>query len=246
MIRTVFIIRRKIANTSLVFASLEGLRSGDGKIDGFVYSLSSSISREEEISARDAILADIDKELSLYMQDKSYIKRLLISAAVFLAVYFLCAFVIRDPIPMIDEIIAGLAAAICSWFMMKRNDSNRVIVGSDRAFYKKALDEAEFTYTSDTRDIEEYLDSLLAFDLKTLTALISNNEAPSFDFAASEELKTAFDWYIRNYNKLIIRYAREITSRSRSPIAIQKSMLKDAGIGLLDTGVLSLYLNLCC
>jgi hypothetical protein len=89
-----------------------------------------------------------------------FIPRFLICAGVFLVAYFFASFVIRDPLPMIDEIIIGLGAAAIAWFLVgrrflssraaeeKRNDLHTVIDGI-------AFDESDFI-----KKIEETLDGL--------------------------------------------------------------------------------------
>ena len=153
MIKKIFYIRRKV--NGIVAVSLDGLRRGEGEISSFVYSLSSSVSREEESTLRNAVLSDIDRELSLYIQDRSYVKRLLISAVVFLSVYFFCSFVIRDPIPMADELVAASLAAVFTWIMIRRKDYRRTLISEERKRYEKALSDADFLYESEVRYVED-------------------------------------------------------------------------------------------
>lgn len=242
MIKKVFYIRRK--ENGIVAVSLDGLKRGEGNIDGFVYSLSSSVSREEEASLRNSVLSDIDRELSLYIQERSYIKRLLVSALVFLSVYFFCSFVIRDPIPMADELIAASISAVFAWLLLRRKDYRRALVSEDRKRYEKALFDADFSYESEIRYAEEYMDGLSTYDLKTLSLLIADDEVPELDFELSEELEDAIIWHVKNDDKLIYRYAREIKEHAKNPASIQKSIIKDTSTGLLDPIFLAFYLRI--
>ncbi len=243
MIRKVFYIRRKARPEPLIIASLDGMRNGEGSADGFIYSLSSSVSAVEEANARRILLERIDRELSIYMQNRSYVRRFLISSLVFLAVYFFCSFVIRDPLPIADELIAGLAAAVFSWMIMKKRDYRSIIVSNERGQYCKALEEAEFSYESGVRDIEEYLDSLLSFGLGPLAALAANDEVPEFMYDLPDGFAEALEWHVRHDDKLVLRYADEISGHSKKPSSIQKSIIRDASTGLLDVPLLALYLK---
>ncbi len=242
MIRKIFYIRRK--GNGIVAVSLDGLRRGEWEISSFVYSLSSSVSKEEESTLRNAVLSDIDRELSLYIQDRSYVKRLLISAVVFLSVYFFCSFVIRDPIPMADELAAASIAAIFAWLLLRRKDYRRALISEERKRYEKALFDADFSYESEVRYIEEYMDGLSSYDLKTLSLLIADNEIPEIDFDISDELAEALIWHVKNDEKLIYRYSKEIEGHAKNPAAIQKSIIKDTSTGLLDPVFLAFYLRI--
>ena len=68
------------------------------------------------------LLSKGEVTVSHFLQDKHYIPRLLISAGVFLIVYLFMSLVVRDPIPMVDElIIAGLLSVLSFLGLSKRD-----------------------------------------------------------------------------------------------------------------------------
>lgn len=241
MIRHIYYIRRD--DKPLLFVNLDNLKKGEGSVDKFVYKLSSSISREEERIARDAVLSSIERDLSLYIQDKSYIKRLLLTALLFIISYFFLSFVVRDPIPMIDELIISSVVALFVWMMAKKHDYESVLVGSDRENYRRALEEAEFEYTSEVQNVEEYIAMLKGLDLKALSVLIASNDLPALD-ELSDELVSAIEYSVLHSNKLIARYSREILTSAKNPLSISKSIIKDSATGNLDPILLALYIKI--
>jgi hypothetical protein len=94
------------------------------------YSIHGRYGKEPRVESITLLRNDLyglaETALRQWVAELRFIPRFLISAAVFLAVYFFASFVIRDPLPMIDELlIAGGASAITYLLVGKRFLSSR-------------------------------------------------------------------------------------------------------------------------
>jgi hypothetical protein len=68
----------------------------------------------------------IDRGVDSWIVELKYIPRLLSSAGAFLVIYFFLSFVIRDPIPVLDELLGAAvgAAAVYLWTASRSKRSN--------------------------------------------------------------------------------------------------------------------------
>jgi hypothetical protein len=89
-----------------------------------------------------------------------FIPRFLICAGVFLVAYFFASVVIRDPLPMIDEIVIGLGAATVSWFLIGRRFLSSRAAEEKRNDLHTVIDGIAFNESDFIKKIEEILDGL--------------------------------------------------------------------------------------
>lgn len=105
---------------------------------------------------------EIDNSVNLWIQEKRYYPRLFISAIAFFIMYFFLSLVIRDPIPVVDEILGSIAFAVFSWWFFSKNDSKSAIAKKKKLEIKRQVSNAKYEELSLLNKIEEYI-----FDLKT-------------------------------------------------------------------------------
>ena len=73
---------------------------------------------------RNDLYRQVEQSVKDWTAERKFIPRFLISTSAFLVVYFLTSFVIRDPIPMVDELLLGLAAAVVVYLVLMKRDSD--------------------------------------------------------------------------------------------------------------------------
>src|SRR5690554_154615 len=83
---------------------------------------STGLTAKEHDDALYSLYEEIDKGVDLWILEARYVPRLLISALVFLFLYFFFSLAVRDPIPVIDEFLIGFAGALFTWKGMSKRD----------------------------------------------------------------------------------------------------------------------------
>jgi hypothetical protein len=131
----------------------------------------------------------IDRAVDAWVQELKYIPRLINSAVAFLLLYFFFSFVIRDPLPMVDEILlaSGGAVAVYLWTAAKNRKSE--IANKRRIELKMNADRAELVTDSTAQDMEKRLQELEQTDLLSLceTAAGIGETLPSLDIGEHQE-----------------------------------------------------------
>jgi len=99
----------------------------------------------------------VEAAVKNWIFDKRFISKFLISTGVFLVTYFFFSYVVRDPIPMIDETVLGLGAGIFSYIMLGRKDMNSDGAMKKRVELRSKVDRIEFTESDFLKKVETIL-----------------------------------------------------------------------------------------
>ncbi|HUV08976.1 MAG TPA: hypothetical protein VMX75_14685 [Spirochaetia bacterium] len=132
---------------------------------------------EPRVEALTLLKNDFYRTIELFVRnwvfDVRFIPKFLISAAVFLVVYFFLSFVIRDPLPFVDEIVGSIVAAFVTYFLMGRRDIRSDMASRKRLDLRTAADricfqESEFVMTlekalheNESGDVEKVVQKIL-------------------------------------------------------------------------------------
>lgn len=207
------------------------------------YILSSMITLDEENEIAKRVQKGIDKRIDYWIQEKRYVKRLIICALVFLIVYFLCSLVIRDPLPLVDEIIVSLAFSVLAWIMISKRDLQAKEARSLKERWKDNILASELTYTSFIDDIEEYFRKIEDISFKELPYMLLDDSLPLYDGEIDAGFISALDSYLDNSKKLEKRYIMQLNGGKSNPRKIAKSLLQDYSTGNLDLYFLAFYIG---
>ena len=99
----------------------------------------------------------IEETVKSWVSEIRFIPKFLISAGIFLVAYLFFSLVIRDPLPMIDEILIGFGAAIFTYVMMGRRDQRSNLSLKKRMELRTRVDRIVFNESSFVKKIEEIL-----------------------------------------------------------------------------------------
>ena len=125
-------------------------------------------------TARKVCYREIDDSMDTYINDVRYYPRLFASAAVFVVLYFFFTFVVRDPIPIIPEVIGSSIGAGWMWNYMKKHDSKSEVVEKHRLELKQMAGECTFVEDPSLVTFEVYLDNARQIDLVLLCDQLCN------------------------------------------------------------------------
>ena len=114
----------------------------------------------------------VEDSVNSWIIESRFIPRFLISAAVFLFAYFFFSFVIRDPVPVIDEIILGVISAVICYVLLGRKYKRTGAASKLRAHYRDIVDRIVFSQSSFIIALESFL---VHIDGKNIEDIIQNS-----------------------------------------------------------------------
>lgn len=95
-----------------------------------------------------------------WVAEKKFIPHFLLAAGLFLVTYFLFSFAIRDPLPMVDEVIIALAASIGLYVFLARRDNNSDLAARKRVDVRNKIDQIRFTEDELVKEVEDFLKNM--------------------------------------------------------------------------------------
>ena len=109
----------------------------------------------------------IEQEVRAWVSDARFIPKFLVSAGVFLLSYLFLSFVVRDPVPVIDELAISLGVSILTFILVGRKAMQSEVALKRRLAERSRVDSIVFTES--------------AFVLRTEAALLERETAGPAD-----------------------------------------------------------------
>jgi hypothetical protein len=106
---------------------------------------------------RNELYRQVESGVKSWLSDARFVPKFLIASAVFVVAYFFMSFVARDPLPVIDEIAIGLAAAVVVFFLLGRRDMNSKVATKKRLDLRVIVDRITFRESEFVKQVEEAL-----------------------------------------------------------------------------------------
>jgi len=169
---------------------------------------------DEKLRTHYVLYSLVDDAVTDWIQELKYIPRLLWSALVFILVYFFTSFVIRDFIPLIDEIlISGTAAVFMYGWVASRNRKSD-IASKRRIELKKLVDEGKQAVEPALVPVEEALAIYDEMPLISLADTVTGREPDAVRLNRNRTTETLLDYLELQLftNKKQRKYIRRILS----------------------------------
>ncbi len=99
----------------------------------------------------------IEAGVRLWMNDVRFIPKFLLSTGAFLVTYLFMSYVVRDPVPVIDELVVGLAAGVTSYLLLGRRDMASTAATRKRLDLRVKVDRVVFRESGFVRRVETEL-----------------------------------------------------------------------------------------
>lgn len=131
---------------------------------------------------RNELYRRIDADVRTWIGEQRFIPRFLISAAAFLISFLFMSLVIRDPIPIVDELLISLAIATVVFIAVGKRFVQSEPAGKRRIMLRSKVDGIVFTESPFVREVETILHRMEGHDM---TSLMDKNssEAGKEEFA---------------------------------------------------------------
>lgn len=142
---------------------------------------------------RNQMYRRIEEDVRDWMAEKRFMPRFLSGAGVFLFTYLLLSLVVRDPIPMVDELLAALAASIGTYFLIGRRDLRSEEASKRRIALRNKVDAAVFSPSPFVKAVEESLQSYDNSSRQELIERLNSAKAEPFWAEHGEEATRFFD-----------------------------------------------------
>lgn len=99
----------------------------------------------------------VETEVKRWVADARFIPRFILSAAMFLVSYLFLSFVVRDPLPILDEAAISLAVGIVGYILLGRRDLRSEAALKKRITLRTKVDVIVFTESEFVRRLETAL-----------------------------------------------------------------------------------------
>lgn len=106
---------------------------------------------------RNRMYRRIEEDVRDWIAEKRFMPRFLSGAAAFLGTYLLFSLVVRDPIPMVDELLLAAGASLLTYFLLGRRDLRSEEASQRRIALRNKVDAAVFSQSPFVREVEESL-----------------------------------------------------------------------------------------
>lgn len=172
---------------------------------------------------RNELYRQIDQEVKTWVADSRFIPRFLLSALTFMVAYFLLSFIIRDPVPVVDELVLSFGISILAYILLGRRDMQSEGALKRKIEMKNKVDGIVFTESDFARSVEAFLNEREEQTSEELLTTIAAGEALSVAGEYDEESAQMLDYLEQLFSgsdykqaqKRLKRMRRDGTGRSR-------------------------------
>jgi len=148
---------------------------------------SGMLTKGQKDEASYALYSAIDFSVDRWIQDKQYIPRLFACAAVFMVTYFFMSLAIRDPIPIIDEMLISTGLTIFCWIVLAKRDTRSSVALQRRYELKAQAGSPDYQQQEALFALEAFLQDLAGLDMQDVCNNLCLVERKDFDLLSEEQ-----------------------------------------------------------
>lgn len=197
------------------------------------------------------VFSQIDRGINRWIQDVKYFPRLFLSAATFLVVYFALSFAVRDPIPVFDELVAGIIAAAAVWVGMERKAIASDSSIRQRLELKQRVSDAEILIDQSVFDIESWLSdvsSLPVLELADCIVRCRNHDLPPLSGLPGDDFLPCLHEYISSGFPRLFALVPEIRLARKDVdcnMKLNSRLVRAGQSGVFGLALTALYVKAC-
>ena len=147
----------------------------------------------------------IESAVKSWISDIRFIPRFILSAVVFLLIYLTAAVVVRDPIPVIDELALALGGSIALFFLLAKKDQNSEKSSKKRLDLRLIMDRIVFEEDEFVKEVEELLHYNESIDTSGLIDSIFISDEASFGTSNPEDMKQLISYLDTRFSGKVYR-----------------------------------------
>jgi hypothetical protein len=147
----------------------------------------------------------IESAVKSWISDIRFIPHFILSAVLFLVIYLTAAVVVRDPIPVIDELALALGGSITLFFVLTKKDQNSEKTSKKRLELRLVMDKIVFEEDEFVKEVEEVLHYNESIDKSGLIDSILTSDARKFGNSNPEDMKQLISYLDTYFSGKIYR-----------------------------------------
>jgi hypothetical protein len=151
----------------------------------------------------------IESAVKSWISEVRFIPRFIISAGVFLLIYLTTSFIIRDPIPLIDELALSFGGSIAVFFLLAKKDQNSDRSSKKRLELRMMVDKILFEEDDFVKEVEGLLHYNESIDKISLINSIANSDEKDFKNSNPDDIKTLISYLDKRFSGRIYRKKTE-------------------------------------
>lgn len=138
---------------------------------------------------RSRLQAALDSGAKADALDRGFAMRLAVASGLFITLYLFLGIVIRDPVPLVDELLVSVLGAVASWFWLERRTLASPAFSARLATLRLALDRAYFRSSPAVSMMEEVLEDATILEPDAFAAWLSGSARVELDPSAGSDLE---------------------------------------------------------
>lgn len=187
----------------------------------------------------------VEQQVRSWISDARFIPRFLLSAAAFLLTYLFLAFVVRDPLPFVDELAVGLGVSILAYILLGRKDLKSETALKKRISLRSKVDGIVFSESAFVKRVEQALSEKDNQSVEALIEQVTTGESSALAAGADEEAQQLVGYLERQFKDSDFKKTQKRLKRlSGSGDSGKESIRRWLETRKIDVPLLSLYLQL--
>jgi hypothetical protein len=218
---------------------LELLESADGGRPMEIKGLYGKEPRVESLTLfRNELYRLIELNVKMWAGEQRFLFRFLISTGFFLVVYFLLSMLIRDPIPMVDEVLLASGAAVALFFILGRKARGSDVATTKRIQLREIVDQIRFVEDPFLKKVETYLQQKEGQNEQTLVETFWTGDNPFNTEPMDGEVKELLGYLEGRFDKkLVNKFDKSLNRGIKEKPSVRSSSGKKLDLPLLSTYV---------
>jgi hypothetical protein len=157
----------------------------------------------------------IEGAVKSWVMEVRFIPRFIMSAGVFLLAYVFLAFVIRDPLPLVDEILIGVGLAIVAYFLLGRRDQRSNLALRSRVELRTAVDRIVFKEDPFVKEVEAALQRNESEGREKVIRQMLDNPGGRFHFADEDDVRQMLSYLEKRFSTKDYKKQEKLISRAK-------------------------------
>ena len=168
------------------------------------------LSEDDLRSIKLSLKVSIEKGVNRWIADSRFLLHCVMAAAVFLVSYYFLSYVIRDPLPVVDEVVLSGVLAFLAYIRLRNQEYRSEKAVSRKLELEQSLSDLSCESSPFLSQAELYLEKLAGMKDKERNEMIESGGVPVFFSSEKKQLLRFYKALNRSGRKVKKNYPREL------------------------------------